>query len=306
MRFCFSLTSLVLLTFSIIGCQPLQTADYGEAVIDRPIQNGGMTAYQLAAQLGLQVTDSAPTHYTLKNSSNTVMLFTHTEGQFYVNGRAIGEVGTVTKQNGLILFDSALVPRMRAALVSGGTAVSTWSRSKSGIVVLDPGHGGKDPGAIACNGVHEKVINLSVARQVASLLRQKGIKVVMTRSSDTFVDLEDRAAIANRHRADLFVSIHADSNQNSQRRGFSVFIARRCSVESRQTARKMLDSLGKSGLQNQGLRQADYRVLVKTKCPAVLVEMGHLSNWREAGLLSNSGFQSRMASAIAEGVYNSL
>jgi N-acetylmuramoyl-L-alanine amidase len=176
----------------------------------------------------------------------------------------------------------------------------------TGCVVIDAGHGGDDPGATSCTGYYEKTVNLSVARKVASLLRQKGLRVVMTRDGDEFIELEERAAIANRNNAQLFVSIHSNSTERSSARGFTIYEARSASRSSRQAAEAIARAMAKTGLDNTGVREADYKVLIYTEGPAVLVELGYLSNYQEAALLKDSSFQDRLAEAIAKGISDFL
>jgi N-acetylmuramoyl-L-alanine amidase len=89
---------------------------------------------------------------------------------------------------------------------------------------LDPGHGGKDPGAIGVGGIAEKDIVLAVAKKLASKLRQEmGVQVILTRSDDRFIALEDRTAIANSQEADLFVSLHMNASPNSEARGLETY-----------------------------------------------------------------------------------
>jgi len=98
----------------------------------------------------------------------------------------------------------------------------TFAQTKPFIVVLDPGHGGKDPGNLG-NGFKEKEIVLDVSKQVGALLSDQGVKVIYTRTTDIFIELYDRAPIANKADADLFVSIHCDSH-NSQAYGAGTFV----------------------------------------------------------------------------------
>ena len=128
----------------------------------------------------------------------------------------------------------------------------------------------------------------------------------MTRDSDRFIELEDRAAVANRNRADLFVSIHADSCQDSSLRGFTMYIARAASWSSNRAASAISRSMARTGLDSRGTRKADYRVLVHIRCPAVLVELGYLSNPSDARPLKNKSFQNRLAQAIANGIVDFL
>ena len=107
---------------------------------------------------------------------------------------------------------------------SGSAANTSGASSKAKkVIVLDPGHGGKDPGAIGHSGVYEKKIVLSFARELKEELEAKGYKVYLTRNSDVFVQLRERVNIARKHKADLFISIHADSTKNRKAKGLSVY-----------------------------------------------------------------------------------
>ncbi len=279
---------------AVAGCQQPQ-AGPGVSLAEERV-----SITELAAQLGLGVSERAPTHVTLKKPGNTVMLFTFEGGKAYVNAKPIGPMGRVEKVAGKTYVPADLVQQIRSAMRTTGR----FSRRKSlsSCVVIDAGHGGKDPGAISSLGYYEKVVNLEVARKVGYLLRNKGLKVVMTRESDRFIELEERAAVANRHGADLFVSIHSDSSSNSSARGFTIYVARSASWSSRRAAAAIGRAMLRAGLTSRGTERADYRVLVQTRCPAVLIELGYLSNRDEARLLRSSSFQDRLARAIAEGI----
>ncbi len=302
MRTVFGLIVLLLLALPVItGCQqPGGSADDG-LISSRD----EISIQEMAGLLGLRVDETTATHITLKNVSNTVMLFTCSGGKVYVNARPLGEVGMVNRRGGQIYVPRSLVSQIRSAMrTSVRPGVST--RRSSGCVVIDAGHGGKDPGATSCLGFHEKTVNLAVAGKVASLLKQRGVRAVMTRSNDTFIELEGRAAIANRYDADLFVSIHADSAPSSSARGFTMYVARSASWSSLRAASAIAKSMARTGLSSRGTRRADFRVLVHTQGPAVLIELGYLSNSSEARLLRDSSFQNRLAQAIASGISNFL
>jgi len=98
------------------------------------------------------------------------------------------------------------------------------------------------------------------------------------------------------------VSIHSDSSSNSSARGFTIYVARSASWSSRRAAAAIGRAMLRAGLTSRGTERADYRVLVQTRCPAVLIELGYLSNRDEARLLRSSSFQDRLARAIAEGI----
>jgi N-acetylmuramoyl-L-alanine amidase len=262
----------------------------------------------LASRLGLSVDSVNSTHITLKNSANTVMIFTHSGAQYFVNGREIGPVGQAEYTGGKYYVPESLVGQIGPLLRKGiaYTSSSPCAKLLSGTVVIDPGHGGKDPGAISVKGFYEKTVNLSVARKVASRLRQCGLRVVMTRDSDRFVELERRAEIANQYNADLFVSIHADSSMTRTHKGYSVYVARQASYASQKVARTIARNLQAVSPDGNGIKQADYRVLVKTQMPAVLVEMGYISNHGEASLIATDSFQNRIADAISAGICETI
>ncbi len=124
----------------------------------------------------------------------------------------------------------------------------------------------------------------------------------MTRAGDTFVDLEERAAMANRAGAHLFVSLHADAAKDTSVRGFTVYVSRSAGGDTLHAAEVLAAALSGQGIPSRGVRRADYRVLVKTRMPAVLVEAGFLSNPAEASLLVSDAVQQRIAASLAAGV----
>ncbi|HPQ94150.1 MAG TPA: N-acetylmuramoyl-L-alanine amidase, partial [Thiolinea sp.] len=108
---------------------------------------------------------------------------------------------------------------------AAGRSDNTARRPKDFIVVIDPGHGGRDPGAVGVNGTLEKAVVLEVGRKLKNLIdRKPGMKAILTRSNDSFVPLRQRIDIARRHNADLFVSVHADANPSSRVKGSTVYI----------------------------------------------------------------------------------
>jgi N-acetylmuramoyl-L-alanine amidase len=188
---------------------------------------------------------------------------------------------------------------------AGSSAKSSSSASRSGAgkrVIIDPGHGGKDHGA--CHGgVRESSLNLRIASRLEGILKRRGYSVAMTRRSDTFVSLSRRAAIANGYRNAIFVSIHLNSTRSSWVRGIETFYAG--SSEGRALATSVQrEVLRKCKATNRGVRYARYTVLVQTKCPAILVEGGFLSNASERARVSTSSYQENFALGIADGIAN--
>jgi len=268
-----------------------------------------ISAYSLARQLGLSVAQMDETFIKLRNDSNVVMIFTYMDSKFYVNGKACGPVGKIEKVGSTVFLEPGLAERIRPSLVTGQSPSKVLTESRRptlGTIVIDPGHGGSQPGAISPLGFQEKAINLQVARQLASILGQRGFRTVLTRDRDVSMSLEDRAAVANQQDADLFVSIHSDSSDSRSLNGFTVYTARGAGSQSRWAARAIVEAMTKTGLDSNGIREADYRVLVHTNCPAVLVELGYISNAWEAGKLRDPYMQKRLAQAIADGVVRSM
>jgi len=302
------LTMLVAIT--IAGCQ--QPEAHPSVIEPAPstLTTQTIAISTLADRLGLKIVETTPAYMTLKNSANTVMIFTGTQGRFFVNGQEKGSVGTVEKVNGQIYVSESISPMISAELrtVAPQPLQPQYQPKKtcSGTVIIDSGHGGKDPGTIGRNGAYEKSINLAVARNVAALLKQRGVNVILTRSDDTFVELDGRAEVANRSHAQLFVSIHTNSCGNKSDHGFTVYTSRSASGASESLAQSIIRAMPITGLASNGLQHADYRVLVDTRCPAALVEVGYLSNSRESALLVSDGFQNRIAEAIAQGIYYAL
>jgi N-acetylmuramoyl-L-alanine amidase len=175
-------------------------------------------------------------------------------------------------------------------------------------IIVDAGHGGRDPGAgeKTYSNTPEKTINLYIAKELQTRLKAKGAKVIMSRSNDTFIELDDRAALPGRHQADLLVSIHADSCPNRHISGSKVYIANDCSYKSRKTARNIQASFTNSNIKCRGIGNRDFRVLAKHSRPAVLVECGYMTNAYEAKNLNNNWYRKKLATAIANGIANSF
>lgn len=168
-------------------------------------------------------------------------------------------------------------------------------------IVLDPGHGGKDSGAIGPGGTKEKDVVLAISHLVVSRLAEKGYITHMTRKNDDFMELADRAAFANANNADLFISIHANASTNPLANGTETFYYPN-SVNGRKLATKIHNNLIKLDLKDRGVKTANFAVLRLTKMPAVLVEVGFISHYTEEKQLNSIEFQISVADAIADGI----
>ncbi len=173
-------------------------------------------------------------------------------------------------------------------------------------IIIDAGHGDHDPGTMGSIGVPEKVINLAVAKELGRILSARGATVLQTRTRDTFVDLDTRAALADRKKTDLFLSIHADAASRASARGATLYLAPQASRTSQSVATAIDASFRRAGLSCRGLRQAKFRVLVGHQRPSVLVECGFMSNPQEAKLLNTPSYRTRLVNAIVEGVVEAI
>lgn len=167
-------------------------------------------------------------------------------------------------------------------------------------VVIDPGHGGKDKGAI-WGGVRESDLNLKVAKKVENLLRAHGIPVTMTRRSDQFISLTRRAQLSNYYPNSIYVSIHFNASTHTYVRGVETYYA---STKGRKLAQAIQSSMiEKLRLKDRKVRLGkQYAVLNKTNSTAVLVECGYISNAYERSRCNRSWYQSLAASAIVDGI----
>jgi len=167
-------------------------------------------------------------------------------------------------------------------------------------VVVDAGHGGKDNGAFRRYGGAEKNATLDVANRLASKLRESQFRVVMTRSNDVFIPLDDRAGISNRQSNAIFVSVHFNDSGRRGIRGFETYyhspVARNLAYRIQQHL------LTLPGAVNRGVKTANFRVLRKAQYPAVLVECGFLSNRKEGAAARSASRRDDLADKIAEAI----
>lgn len=180
------------------------------------------------------------------------------------------------------------------------------SKYKDKLIVIDPGHGGNDPGAISPNlKLKEKDIVLDVSLKLKKLLEKEGFKVYMTRDDDNYIGLYDRTDIANELGADVFVSIHANANDNRDVEGIQVLYYPDDPTRDNKTfANVMMDALVKGlDAQDKGIIPRPNLVVPReTKMPAVLLELGFLTNSKEEQLLNMSEYRDKAAEASLNGI----
>ena len=174
------------------------------------------------------------------------------------------------------------------------------------LVIVDAGHGGEDPGAVASDGTREKDLTREIADRLAAELVALGAEVLQSRPGDATVSLDARAQLARDTGCDLLVSVHADAAENSQARGATVFVARGALAASERVAEAIERRLAAAQVPSRGVKSSGFRVLMGHPRPSVLVECGFLTHASERAALADPGYQARVARAIAEGVLEAL
>jgi len=263
--------------------------------------------------------------------------------------RILIDVGNTSASiNSVVSYQSKVkkVPRGTHAQINEDTpSIASQLCLKVSRIVIDPGHGGKDPGAISPTGTREKDLTLEIGKLLTKKLKTEGFEVFLTRTKDVFLTLEERTVLANKKRADLFISIHINSHQNSNLSGIETYFlnlttdASAIEVAARENAavqRSMSDlqlilndlmlnskinesskfansvhtSVVSSALntgydgKNLGVKQAPFYVLLGAQMPAILLELGFLTNSTDIVMLKKHTYQETLVEGIAKGVNN--
>ena len=195
--------------------------------------------------------------------------------------------------------------------IKAKTKFRTGGGIKGKIITLDPGHGGSDPGAIGASGLKEKQITLEISLRLKELLEKEGAKVYMTRTTDKDVysanasdraELQARVNVAEKNNSDLFISLHINSSVNKNVGGFSSYYYPKTDHDLK-IAQAIQNKFAKNfGVDNLGVRQANFYVVKRCSMPATLLEMCFISNPKEEKLMKGKWFQKKTARLIVEGV----
>lgn len=275
----------------------------------------------IAPYYGMELTHPSKDRIRLSNKWHTL--------EFEINGRKCWVNGTLLWLNHPIRktgwqwslrepdFSKTVEPAVRpyAFLKNKGDRV----------IVLDPGHGGKDRGAVSHRKVYEKLLTQNIANRVRNLLQARGYKVYLTRENDKDLSLSQRCKIAADLKADVFVSLHADSADRTAE-GASTFIlslpkcysthsygsgippsnknpGNRFDIENQALGTRIQQKLIKTTKQlDRGVKRARFKVLKEAPCPAALVEMAFLSNPKEEDFVLSKTGQDKLAHGIADGI----
>lgn len=273
-----------------------------------PVRISGANRYEVAAQIAKT--------YPMK-TSQTFM----SQGYAYADAAAAASIAAKQGQT-LLLTDAQTVPnairkvigtkQISAFTVVGGTSTiqtNVITQLKNAVlgetIFIDPGHGAQDAGAIG-NGLLEKNINLEVALKLQSRLHQAGALTVMSRTSDTFDSLQTRVSKGAQASADVFISIHANANDNSRANGTETYYdTTYAAANSIKLAQKVqLRMVSALGTKDRGVKTAGFYVIKYSKMPSILLETGFVTSPIDASILKSSAAKDRLASGIATGVSN--
>lgn len=275
--------------------------------------------------------DRTPQYWRLTGTDFEVRIFPGLS-MAWVNGEYVPLDEAVAEANGVPLVPPVLAERIRGHMAARApeTAARPWAGGAT--VVLDAGHGGKDMGGVGTRGTQEAGVVLDITRQVARALREAGANVILTRDTDDFVELRERAEIANRSGAALFVSIHANVKHPTSppvsgveiyypTNAFRIEAAKGNPrappvaeiLKSTQLSLKLARCVHNSILdhtwaKSNGIRQHPkaLAVLRLTHCPAILVEVGYLSDVQEEARLRDPEYRRLMAHGISDGILGYL
>ena len=195
--------------------------------------------------------------------------------------------------------------------VKGSGKFRTGGGIAGKVITLDAGHGGSDPGAIGSDGTKEKNITLPITKMVKELLEAKGAKVYMTRSTDVDVygpnasdvqELQARVNVGEKYNSDIFVSLHINSSVNKSVGGFSAYYYPKTSSDLKLAKSIQNQLTANFGVDDLGVRQANFYVIKRISMPATLLEMCFISNEKELTLMKGQWFQKKTARLIADGI----
>lgn len=336
MKNCLTITAAMI----AIGCSPLARAAESWTVIKEggrdyiPLEDvarfysfpGQVPAF---SEMTPVANDTPNTRRTELSGDRKTLEVTSNSREIVINGvKHWMAFPTLVKDEKVLIsrldLSKSIEPALRPQSIKGLEQIKT--------VVLDPGHGGHDNGALSVFGM-EKNFALDVSRRAKMLLEAKGYRVLLTRKSDTFIPLPQRPKLANGLKNAVFVSVHFNStNTNPAASGFEVFSMTPRGAPStndqRLTARDLANSpgnvhenesavlanaihhslIGQVPQLDRGIKRARFAVLRLAKVPAVLVECGFLSNSAEARLIGQAAWRNKVAKAIVDGItsYNQL
>ncbi|MEH7239289.1 N-acetylmuramoyl-L-alanine amidase family protein [Bacillus sp. JJ1562] len=168
-------------------------------------------------------------------------------------------------------------------------------------IVLDPGHGGNDIGASGQHGTLEKQVTLETTKKIMVALEEAGAEVILTRDDDEYVELEDRVLLATENKANIFISIHYDAFETNDVYGMTTYYYNKRDKRMAECFHEHI-LMQNLSTRDRGVSYGDYYVLSENKVPAVLLELGYISNAEDEANIITPAFQTKVATGIVEGI----
>ncbi|SDJ45571.1 N-acetylmuramoyl-L-alanine amidase [Salimicrobium halophilum] len=305
---------------SVLGAIPggetvtVREEKYGWANVDYNGTHGWVAGYYLVSTSASETSSASPPSASINVQGDSVRLrggpgtsyrilgVTNRGDTFQVLEKENGWV-KVRRGDGSAAWIAGWLTSAGGSAVSesaGRSASSSASSLQNATIIVDAGHGGYEPGAIGRDGSLEKDLTLSTSQTIASALRYAGADVVMTRTSDRYLSLAARAATGNSHGADAFVSVHYNSSKHENARGISTYYYGSPSLASPIQSRLV----ERTSYQDDGTRHGDFHVLRENGVPAVLLELGYVSNAYELVQAKTRNHREQVAQAVTEGLRN--
>lgn len=313
LHICFE--SLALLFVSCFSCNStIHSAPANTAWNSR----GYAPLKSFAAQYGFPAPSIRGKTITLK-SKYTTMVFDANSRKLIFNGFLIWMNGPLVKEDGEWALAKADIIKTIEPLLSADRTLASVSFSR---IVIDPGHGGRDSGAIGRRKVYEKKVVLDIAKRVRKKLQADGLNVKLTRERDSTLRLSARIARAREWGADIFVSIHCNSAHNTSAAGLETYVVpaagfpstarnddRKTYAGNKHDAANTLlayyvhkETLVRTKSADRGIRRARFDVIRDAPCPAILIECGFVSNKIEEERMLQRKYRDNVAEGIAQGI----
>ena len=306
-----ALSSAVVSNRPVVGSRPvkLPASEANTVTVQKPVSSGNSPVVSVPKTGSAVVSSQKPGSEQVKSSVSMPAVKVSTgksnDNKKDEDKKDKKEVKIIsTKANAATKVDEPVAIKSKTKFRTGGGI-------KGKIITLDPGHGGSDPGAIGASGLKEKQVTLEISMRVKELLEKEGAKVFMTRTSDVDVygphasdraELQARVNVAEKHNSDLFLSLHINSSVNKSVGGFSSYYYPKTDNDLK-LAKVIQDKFAKNfGVDNLGVRQANFYVVKRCSMPAALLEMCFISNPKEERLMKGKWFQKKTARLIVEGV----
>ncbi len=261
---------------------------FGKSITPTPRTVSKETAYYVTANsLNIRKEPNTKSDIVVAATKNEKLIVTEVRGNW----------GKVTTVSGLSGWASLSYLTEKAPTIKPPTTNGLENK----VIVIDPGHGGKDPGASG-QQYQEKTLTLNIAKELERSLKATGMNVIMTRDGDTYPTLTERVNISHTNKADIFISIHLNSNSNKEAQGTDTYYYE-TNVNERELANCIQEEVIKAtGLKNRGIHEGNFQVIRTNAKAAILVELGFISNPEEEKILASKEFQVQAAAGIVKGI----